>query len=205
MLQPAKVATPADCGQRGWRWCTSSVAPAGVVIVNVTPLASVSDGVAVDVLHLDDGLGGEGRRLRSRRSVRRERELRRAGGRDAQAVAGRRGERAVGRVQRVAAGQVDLATGEGRDAGDGRERGRVGARDDCAGRRGDRQRHRAGVADDRVAAEVLDLTTGCVANATPLVAPLGCVVKASCAAGPTVIVVLVLTAAASAPSVAVNV
>src|SRR3954469_22516908 len=49
------------------------------------------------------------------------------------------------------------------------------------------------------------VTTGCVPNATPPVEPLGCVVKASCAAGPAVMVTVVLTAAVNAPSVAVSV
>src|SRR4051794_29315260 len=48
-------------------------------------------------------------------------------------------------------------------------------------------------------------TTGWVANATSLAAPLGWRVKASCAAGPTVMVVPALTAGVNDPAVAVSV
>ena len=49
------------------------------------------------------------------------------------------------------------------------------------------------------------LTTGCVPNAVPPVESDGCVVKASCAAGPTEIVIGLLTSAVNRPSDAVNV
>src|SRR3954447_11891180 len=49
------------------------------------------------------------------------------------------------------------------------------------------------------------VTTGWVANATVLAAPLGWVVKTTLAAGPGVIVNAVLTADVNKPSVAVNV
>src|SRR4051794_3286394 len=45
------------------------------------------------------------------------------------------------------------------------------------------------------------VTTGCVANATVLAAPLGWVVKTTLAAGPAVIVSAVLTAAVTKPAV----
>ncbi len=166
-------------------------------------------GVAACVTNRDDGLSREvGTTRRDRARLGGEREL--AGGSDADGDrAARRGdEGAVGRVQRVgrAGGEVDVATGEGCDAGDCRDGAVVRATEGGARGRGDRQGDTAGVTRDGVAARVLHGDDGLSGEVdAPRLRRAGLGRERDAAATPVETVTPVLVATVSEPSAACNV
>ena len=174
----------------------------------MTVLVSLVDRVASGVLHRDDRLRRERRCHRSNRPgwvVKTT--FAAAPTAMFRPLLLRRREAGRGRRQRVGAGFVDLATRERRHAGTAdfvlpvvhasvAEPGTVSAN----------STELPSVVTVLPPASCT-LTTGWTANATPPVEPvgLGCVVKASFAAAPTVIATLFVTAEVSEPSVAVSV